>query len=94
MNAWPAAANLPNFEFLADAADFDLDGRTDLILMSGGTPIRIYRGRATPWDYDPAIAYDAFEEVVNVEDIPRLRDPLKERLLDLARQHAPAAVSF
>ena len=37
---------------------------------------------------------DAFEEVVNVEDIPRLRDPLKERLLELARQHAPAAVSF
>jgi hypothetical protein len=32
---------------------------------------------------------DAFEEVVNVEDIARLRDPLKERLLEIARQHAP-----
>jgi hypothetical protein len=35
---------------------------------------------------------DAFEEVVNVEEIGRLRDPFRERLQDLARQHAPAAV--
>jgi hypothetical protein len=32
---------------------------------------------------------DAFEEVVNVQDIPNLRDPLKERLLDIVRTHAP-----
>jgi hypothetical protein len=32
---------------------------------------------------------DAFEEVVNVHDLTHLRDPLKERLLELARQHAP-----
>lgn len=32
---------------------------------------------------------DAFEEVVNVEDVKRLGDPLRERLLDLARQHTP-----
>jgi hypothetical protein len=32
---------------------------------------------------------DAFEEVVNVQDLTHLRDPLKERLLELARQHAP-----
>ena len=35
---------------------------------------------------------DAFEEVVNVEDIARLPDPLKERLLEIARQQAPELV--
>ena len=35
---------------------------------------------------------DAFEEIVNVEDLSQLRDPLKERLLELARQHAPELV--
>ena len=36
---------------------------------------------------------DAFEEVVNVDDIMRLTDPLKERLIDIARQHVPAAAT-
>jgi hypothetical protein len=36
---------------------------------------------------------DAFEEVVRVEEIARLPDPLKERLLDIARQQAPELVS-
>jgi len=35
---------------------------------------------------------DAFEEVVNVQDLSQLRDPLKQRLTDLARQHAPELV--
>ena len=35
---------------------------------------------------------DAFEEVVNLEEISRLRHPLKERLLEIARQHAPELV--
>jgi hypothetical protein len=35
---------------------------------------------------------DVFEEVVSVEDISRLRDPLKERLLEIARQQAPELV--
>lgn len=35
---------------------------------------------------------DAFEELVNVEEISRLKDPMKERLLDLTRQHAPELV--
>lgn len=30
---------------------------------------------------------DAFEEVVNLDDITGLRDPLKERLLEIARSH-------
>jgi hypothetical protein len=32
---------------------------------------------------------DAFEEIVKLEDIERLRDPLKEQLLDIVKQHAP-----
>jgi hypothetical protein len=35
----------------------------------------------------------AFEEVVNVDDIMRLTDPLKDRLLEIARQHVPAAAT-
>jgi hypothetical protein len=35
---------------------------------------------------------DAFEEVVNVDDIPRLQDPLKERLLEITRKHVPEGV--
>jgi hypothetical protein len=35
---------------------------------------------------------DAFEEIVNVDDLAKLRDPLKEKLLDIARQHAPELV--
>jgi hypothetical protein len=32
---------------------------------------------------------DAFEEVVNVDEIARLGDPFKERLLEIARKHVP-----
>jgi hypothetical protein len=35
---------------------------------------------------------DAFEEIVEVDALTRLRDPLKERLLNLAREHVPNAV--
>jgi hypothetical protein len=35
---------------------------------------------------------DAFEEVVKVEDIARLRDPLRERLLETVSQHAPELI--
>jgi hypothetical protein len=35
---------------------------------------------------------DAFEELVNVDDLQQLRDPLKERLLEIARQQAPELV--
>ena len=35
---------------------------------------------------------DAFEEVANVEDIGRLPDPFKERLLEIARHHVPELV--
>jgi hypothetical protein len=35
---------------------------------------------------------DAFEELVNVDDLSQLRDPLKERLLEIVRQQAPELV--
>ena len=35
---------------------------------------------------------DAFEEVVKVEDLSELRDPFKERLMEIARQQAPELV--
>jgi hypothetical protein len=35
---------------------------------------------------------DAFEEIVNLDDIGGLRDPFKERLLEVARQQAPELV--
>jgi hypothetical protein len=35
---------------------------------------------------------DAFEELVNIDDLHNLRDPLKERLMDVVRQQAPELV--
>jgi len=35
---------------------------------------------------------DAFEEVINPEDIVRLSDPLRDRLVEIARTHAPEVV--
>jgi hypothetical protein len=35
---------------------------------------------------------DAFEEVVKVDEIAGLSDPLKQRLLDIAREQAPELV--
>ena len=36
---------------------------------------------------------DAFEEVVKVEELSGLRNPFKDRLLEIARQHAPELVA-
>jgi hypothetical protein len=36
---------------------------------------------------------DAFEEVIVVDDLTRLGDPLRQRLFELARQHAPGLVA-
>jgi len=36
---------------------------------------------------------DAFEELVKVEDLARLKDPLKERLLEIAHEQAPESIS-
>jgi hypothetical protein len=61
----------------------------------GGLPVtRIQVGVSTARPSDEVIlqsaelsGMDAFEEVVNVDDIPDLRDPLKERLLEIVRSH-------
>jgi hypothetical protein len=36
---------------------------------------------------------NAFEEIVNVEEISQMRHPLRETLLEIARQHVPELVS-
>jgi hypothetical protein len=36
---------------------------------------------------------DAFEELVKVEDLTRLKDPLRERLLAIAHEHAPESIT-
>ena len=35
---------------------------------------------------------DAFEEIVNLEELQSLGDPFRDRILGLARQHAPGAL--
>jgi hypothetical protein len=36
---------------------------------------------------------DAFEEVLKVEDLSTLKDPLKDRLLEIAQQHLPQSIA-
>jgi hypothetical protein len=36
---------------------------------------------------------DAFEEVIRVEDLSRLKEPFKERLLEIAHQHIPQSIA-
>ena len=36
---------------------------------------------------------DAFEEVVKVEDLSRLKDPFRDRLLEIAQQHLPESIA-
>jgi len=63
----------------------------------GELPItRIGAGVATERPSDAVIiesaevtGMDAFEEVVKLEDLQQLRDPLREQLQELVRQHAP-----
>ena len=67
----------------------------------GDLPItRVTAGIATERPADAVIiesaeltGMDGFEEVVRVEDIQRLRDPLKEQLLEIAKEQTPTLVS-
>jgi hypothetical protein len=36
---------------------------------------------------------DAFEEVVKVEDLPKLKDAFRDRLLEIAQQHLPESIA-
>ncbi len=63
----------------------------------GGLPLtRISADIATERPADDVVlesaeltGMDAFEEVVNVDDVAGLRDTLKEQLLEIARRHVP-----
>ncbi len=90
--------NSPGLARLCEALHFPLTVTT--AAASGGLPItRIGLAIPTSLPADAVIlesaeltGMDAFEEVVDPEDFASLRDPLKSRLLDITRQHAPRLV--
>jgi hypothetical protein len=92
------ANNQPGVTQILDALHFPLS--TGKSPETGDLPItRITAGISTSRASDTMIiqsaeltGMDAFEEVVNVDDIPNLRDPLKERLLEIVRSQAPELV--
>jgi hypothetical protein len=93
-----AATSDPGLRAVFDALHFPLT--TSKSAPFGELPItRIGIGIATMRPSDELViqsaeltGMDAFEEVVKIEDIGRLGDPLKERLLQLAREQAPELV--
>jgi hypothetical protein len=91
-------ANSPGLVSVFDALHFPIT--TTTVPEFGPLPItRIGVAVSTTRPPDDVIlqsaeltGVDAFEEVVNVQDLSNLRDPLKRRLIDLAKQHAPELV--
>jgi hypothetical protein len=91
-------ANSPGLVSVFDALHFPIT--TTTVPEFGPLPItRVGVAVSTTRPSDDVIlqsaeltGVDAFEEVVNVQDLSNLRDPLKHRLLDLAKQHAPELV--
>lgn len=89
------ASNQTGVTQMLDALHFPVSTATSPEF--GGLPItRIGMAVSTSRASDDVIlqsaeltGMDAFEEVVNVRDIPNLRDPLKDRLLEIIRTHAP-----
>jgi hypothetical protein len=94
-----AMTNEPGLAQVFEALHFPLT--TSKVREFGELPItRIGIGISTTRPADDVIlesaeltGMDAFEELVNVEDLTRLKDPLKDRLLEIARQQAPELVS-
>ena len=90
--------NSPGLTSVFDALHFPIT--TTTVREAGALPItRIGIAMSTRRPSDEVIlqsaeltGMDAFEEVVNVPALSQLRDPLKDRLLDVARQHAPELV--
>jgi hypothetical protein len=90
--------NSPALMQVFDALHFPITSTT--LPEFGPLPItRISVGISTARPSDAVIlesaeltGMDAFEELVNVDELSQLRDPLKERLLEVARQHAPELV--
>jgi hypothetical protein len=93
-----AATSDPALRSVFEALHFPLT--TSKSAPFGELPItRIGIGIATTRPSDELViqsaeltGMDAFEEVVKIEDIGRLGDPLKDRLLQLAREQAPELV--
>ena len=93
-----ATTNLPGVMQIFDALHFPLT--TSKSPQFGELPItRVGIGISTRRPSDAVViesaeltGMDAFEEVIDVEGIAGLGDPLKERLLEIARQQAPELV--
>jgi hypothetical protein len=93
-----AATSDPAISRLFEALHFPLT--TSKSTQFGELPItRIGIGISTTRPADALViesaeltGMDVFEEVVSVEEIARLGDPLKQRLLEIARQQAPELV--
>jgi len=91
-------ANSPGLTQLFEALHFPVTSTT--VPEFGALPItRIAADITTERPSDAVIlesaemtGMDAFEEVVRIEDLTRLRDPLKDRVLEIARQHVPELV--
>jgi hypothetical protein len=90
--------NSPGLSQMFEALQFPLTVTT--MPASGSLPItRIGVPIGTSLPSDDVIlesaaltGVDAFEEVISVDDLRGLREPFKERLLDVARQQAPGLV--
>jgi hypothetical protein len=90
--------NSPGLLQAFDALHFPIT--TTVLPEFGPLPItRISVGISTQRPSDAVIlqsaeltGMDAFEEVVNVDDLAQLRDPLKDRLLEIVRHQAPELV--
>jgi hypothetical protein len=88
-------SNSPALTQMLDALHFPITSTT--LPEFGPLPLtRIGLGIATKRPSDAVIletaeltGMDAFEEVVNVEELSKLKDPFKDRLLAIARQHVP-----
>lgn len=93
-----ATANQPGVTQMLDALHFRVTTRKspefgELPLTLIGAAIATTRPSDTVIIESAELTgMDAFEEIVDPEDIPRLSDPLKERLLDIARAQAPELV--
>jgi len=65
----------------------------ELPITGIGLPVRTMRpSDAVVIESAELTGMDAFEEIVNVDDVKQLADPFRERLLDLVRQQTPELV--
>jgi hypothetical protein len=90
--------NSPGLASLCEAVHFPLTKTTTP--ATGTLPItRIGLALSTTLPADDVIqetaaltGMDAFEEIINLDDLQSLGDPFRDRIHALARQHAPGIV--